>query len=50
MLNNKIKYILVLFIILSLTMNVFSATNFTEDSGNGILQSSDLADEVISAE
>ena len=32
MLNNKIKFILALFIILTLSMNVFSATNFTDDS------------------
>ena len=45
MLNNKIKTILVLFIILSLSMNAFSATNFTDDSSNDILQSSTI-DEV----
>ncbi len=45
MLNNKIKYILALFIILSLSMNAFSATDFTNDS-NVALQSSDLVDEV----
>ena len=46
MINNKIKYILVLFIILSLSMNAFSATNFTDDSIDVVLQSSDSVDEV----
>ena len=46
MINNKIKYILVLFIILSLSMNAFSATNFTDDSIDAVLQSSDSVDEV----
>ena len=45
MLNNKIKYILVLFIILSLSMNAFSATNFTDDTGDVTLQSGSV-DEV----
>ena len=45
MLNNKIKYILALFIILSLSMNAFSATDFTNDS-DVALQSSDSVDEV----
>ena len=39
MLNNKIKYI-ALFIILLLSMNAFSATNFTDDSSETTLQSS----------
>ena len=46
MFNGKIKYILVLFIILSLSMNAFSATNFTDDSDNTVLQSSDSVDKV----
>ena len=46
MLNNKIKYILALFIILSLSMNAFSATDFTNDS-DVALQSSDSVDEVV---
>ena len=45
MLNNKIKYILALFIILSLSMNAFSATNFTDDSSDVAVQSSSV-DEV----
>ena len=45
MLNNKIKYILALFIILLLSMNAFSATDFTDDSGDVALQSSSV-DEV----
>ena len=45
MLNNKIKYILALFIILLLSMNAFSATNFTDDSSDATLQSSSV-DEV----
>ncbi|WP_458455246.1 hypothetical protein [Methanobrevibacter sp.] len=49
MLNNKIKYVLVLFIILSLSMNAFSATNFTDDS-DVALQSSDSVDEVAADE
>lgn len=44
MLNNKIKYILVLFIILCLSMNAFSAINITEDSNDAPLQSSDSVD------
>ena len=40
MLNNKIKYILILFIILSLSMNAFSATNFTDNSSDASPQSS----------
>lgn len=46
MLNNKIKCILALFIILSLSMNAFSATNFTDDSNDVALQSSNSVDEV----
>lgn len=34
MAKNKIKFILVMFIVLTLSMNAFSATNFTEDSVN----------------
>ena len=49
MLNNKVKYILVLFIILSLSMNAFSATNFTDDSSDATLQSSSV-DEVAADE
>lgn len=45
MMKNKIKFILVLFIILSLSMNAFSATNFTDDSSGAALQSSSV-DEV----
>ena len=45
MLNNKIKYILALFIILSLSMNAFSATDFTNDS-DVALESSDSVDKV----
>ena len=45
MLNNKIKYILALFIILSLSMNAFSATDFTNDS-DVALESSHSVDEV----
>ena len=45
MLDNKIKYILALFIILLLSMNAFSATNFTDDSSDATLQSSSV-DEV----
>ena len=57
MLNNKIKYILALFIILLLSMNAFSATNFTDDSSDATLQSSssdkvvvDTADDTDSAD
>ena len=46
MLDNKIKYILALFIILSLSMNAFSATNFTEDFSIAAPQSSSV-DEVV---
>ena len=42
MLDNKIKIILALFIVLSLSMNAFSATNFTDDSGDAALQSSSV--------
>lgn len=42
MLNNKIKSIFVLFIILSLSMNSFSATDFTDDSSDAVLQSSSV--------
>lgn len=40
MLNNKIKYILAVFIILLLSMNAFSATNITDDSTVASPQSS----------
>ena len=46
MLNNKIKYIIALFIILSLSMNVFSATDFTNDSNVATPQNSPI-DEVV---
>ena len=46
MISNKIKCILVLFIILSLSMNAFSATNFTDDSNDVALQSTDSVDKV----
>ena len=46
MLKNKIKYILALFIILSLSMNAFSATDFTDDSSAATPQSSSV-DEVV---
>ena len=46
MLDNKIKYILALLIILILSMNAFSATDFTDDSSDATLQSSPV-DEVV---
>ncbi|AMD16942.1 hypothetical protein TL18_02230 [Methanobrevibacter sp. YE315] len=46
MANDKIKYAVVLLIILCLSMNAFSATNFTDDSSDVALQSSDSVDEV----
>ena len=46
MLDNKIKYILALLIILILSMNAFSATDFTDDSSDAALQSSPV-DEVV---
>ncbi|WP_405305185.1 hypothetical protein [Methanobrevibacter sp.] len=49
MLDNKIKYILALFIILILSMNAFSASNFTDDSSDATLQSSPV-DEVAADE
>ena len=42
--NNKIKYILVVFIVLSLSINSFSAVNISDDSSEIPLQSSDSVD------